>query len=555
MDLETIVKKYALINAIKYNGIANPSSVIGKIINEFPEQKENIKELKKIVDRVVEEVNRLGLEEQKKELRKMGIEKIEEDKKKKEQKMVPLLKVKRSVVLRFAPSPNGPLHLGHARQAVVNWYYRNEYKGIFILRYDDTDPKNKVPLKKAYKWILEDLAWLKIKPDKIYYQSKRLDIYYKYFEKLIKMDKAYVCTCEAEKFRELRKEGRACPCRKLDPKENLKRWRKMLNHKFKEGEAVGRIKTDLQDKNIACRDWPAFRIIDEPKHPLVKDKHVWPLLDFASAIDDHEMGVTHIIRGVDLQSSTYKQRYIYEYFKWKYPIVKLQGKFLLADKVLSTSKIREGIEKGEYTGWDDPRLGTLRAFKKRGFFPEAIINMILEIGPRARDVTITQDYLASFNRKLLDPLANRYFFVPDPIEIVVENLPAKKVKLPLHPDFEERGEREIKVGKRIFIPKEDFLNYRGRVVRLIRLANIKLEYPKSIYLGNENLPYPKIQWVPSKEYVQVKVIMPDYSIVKGVGEINLTKLKPEDRVQFERFGFVKIESVGKNDITCYYIHD
>ncbi len=548
---ELTIKKYCLDNATKYKGKVDENSVLGKIIIDNPEVKKDIKELKKQISKIASKVNKMKLEEQKEELEKLGgiTKRVQEEK-----EMIPLLKVKHDFVVRFAPNPNGPLHIGNARQAVVNWIYRNIYKGDCILRYDDTDPKNKIPMKEAYKWIIEDLDWLGIKPDKLYYSSKRLNIYYKYFEKLLKKGKGYVCTCDRQEFKELREKRQACPCRDLSVKTHLKRFEKMLSHKYKEGEAVARVKTDLEDKNASVRDWPAFRIVDEPKHPLVKGKYVWPLLDFASGIDDHLMGVTHIIRGVDLQLSRNKQLYLYSYFRWRYPIIKLQGKFEVADSDLSKTKIREGIEKGIYTGWDDVRLLTVKSLKRRGFFREAIINMMKEIGPKIRDITISMDYLTSFNRKLLDPLANRYFFVRDPFPIKVINPPKEKnVKIDLHPDYPDRGKRTIPISKTFFISKEDFEMYKGKIVRLIGLYNIRLD-KNSQFLGKQLLPYPKIQWV-SQTNTDMKIAMPDNSIARGKVEQDITELKQKERVQLQRFGFVYLDVVKKDYVYSYYIHD
>lgn len=548
----SFLRRYALANAIKYQGKAESGSVLGKILIEKPEFKKDIKTIKKIIDEMVIEINKMKLDDQKKELESLGG--VVKEKKQMEKDMIPLLKVKYDFVVRFAPNPNGPLHLGNARQAIVNWLYRNLYNGVYILRYDDTDPKNKKPMKEAYKWIIEDLDWLGVKPDKIYQASKRLDIYYDQFGRLVKMDKAYICTCDREYFKKLRERGKACPCRNMTPAAQMKRWEKMLKHGFKEGEAVARVKTDLQDKNVSVRDWPAFRVIDKPEHPFVKGKYVWPLLDFASAIDDHLMGVTHIIRGTDLALSRNKQLYVYGYFKWKYPIIKLQGRFSVSDTELSKSKVREGIENGFYAGWDDVRLATVRAFKRRGFFPEALSNMIKEIGPKIRDVEVSWDYINSFNRKLLDPLANRYFFVEDPVEIHIINPPAdREVKVPLHPDYPDRGSRSLKVSKSFYISKEDFQKYNGKIVRLIGLYNVKLGR-QTQFLGKQVLPYPKIQWVP-KDAITMKVLKSDNTLMKGLVEREITKIKPGERVQLQRICFVFLDVVKNDYVYGYYIHD
>jgi len=159
-------------------------------------------------------------------------------------------------------------------------------------------------------------------------QSSRLRTYYLYAEKLIEINGAYVCTCETEVWKKLVWKQNACPCRVLPVKETMKRWKKMFKG-YKEGEAVYRVKTDLNNKNPALRDWAGFRRIEESKHPFSKEK-VWPLLNFASAIDDHGFSVTHILRGIDLSISDDRQKYLYDYFGWTYPKTIYCGKFLVS---------------------------------------------------------------------------------------------------------------------------------------------------------------------------------------------------------------------------------
>ena len=137
-------------------------------------------------------------------------------------------------------------------------------------------------------------------------------------------------------------------------------------NKYKEGEAVYRVKTDLENPDPAVRDWPGFRIIQKSKHPLDKKSRVWPLLNFASAIDDKEFNITHIVRGIDLRISDDRQGYIYKYFGWKYPTTIYQGKLILKG-TKSKTEIKEKLAAGELDGWDDPRLSTVMAFRKRGF--------------------------------------------------------------------------------------------------------------------------------------------------------------------------------------------
>ena len=178
--MDILIFKYVLENDVKYNGKANPGAILGKILQEKPELKSDIDALMKKIQEIVKKVNLMPVEEQNKELSKLGI--VKSKKHKEEKRKIPDLKnaKKGKVVMRFAPNPNGPLSLGHCRQALWNWLLANKYKGSFILRFDDTDPRVKTPIKEAYSWIKNDLKWLGVKINKAVIQSKRFKIYYKY---------------------------------------------------------------------------------------------------------------------------------------------------------------------------------------------------------------------------------------------------------------------------------------------------------------------------------------------------------------------------------------
>ncbi len=549
-DYKEKIRKYALANAVAHSGTAKSKSVLGKLLAENPEMRKNLLEVKSEVELVVEDVNALALEKQKKELQEIGF--VEKPRKIKEEKVLPDLDVGRTFVMRFAPNPDGSIHIGNARPAILCSEYVKKYNGKFILRFDDTDPKVKVPEKRFYKSIKEDLKWLKIKWDKEIIASKRLNIYYSYAEELIKNSFAYVCTCDQEKWKLLKEKGKSCPCRKNDKKTNMKLWKKMLASNqgkgFKEGEAVLRIKTDMEAKNPAVRDWPAFRIIDKPHHPFSK-KHLWPLYNFASAIDDHLLGVTHILRGQEHATNETKQKYLYDYFKWKYPETIIVGRFSMGDMVMSKSEIKKGIKEHRFTGWDDVRLGTIAALRRRGFQPEAIRQIVLDIGVKPSDVTISFENLAAYNRRLIDKIANRYFFVENPKKIIVKNISKRKVKLKVHPDSKKH--KTIEINNTFYIEKEDYEKYKGLEVRLKDLFNIKLG-EVSKYTGKELKATPKIHWVPSK-YVPVRIFMPGKQI-EGYGELNLLKTKKGEIVQFERFGFVKIEKITKTTVVAVFTH-
>ncbi|AFK23150.1 glutamate--tRNA ligase [Pyrococcus sp. ST04] len=571
MDVERIALKYALINAIEHDGKANPKAVIGKILGENPELRPKAREIVPIVNEVVENVNRMSIDEQIKRLREIYPEYFEKKAEKREEKkgLPPLPKAEKGkVVTRFAPNPDGAFHLGNARAAILSYEYAKMYGGKFILRFDDTDPKVKRPEPIFYEMIIEDLKWLGIEPDEIVYASDRLEIYYTYAEKLIRMGKAYVCTCPPEKFRELRDKGIPCPHRDEPVEVQLERWKKMLNGEYKEGEAVVRIKTDLDHPNPAVRDWPALRIIDNPNHPRTGNKYrVWPLYNFASAIDDHELGVTHIFRGQEHAENETRQRYIYEYLGWEYPVTVHHGRLSIEGVILSKSKTRKGIEEGKYLGWDDPRLGTIRALRRRGILPEAIRELIIEVGLKKSDATISWDNLAAINRKLVDPVANRYFFVADPIPMYVENATEFEAKIPLHPDHPERGYRVLKFSpdKPIYVSKDDLnLLKPGGFVRLKDLFNVEVlevtedsirakfhSYEYEIAKENK---WRMIHWVTEGRPCEVIVPQGDELIIRrGLLEKD-ANVKVDEIVQFERFGFVRIDKIEGEKVIAIFAH-
>jgi len=557
-EVKRLVERCALENAVQHNGRALTKCVVGRLIGLKPELKQHIKEILRVVEKTVNEVNKLSIEEQKERLKGFAAPESEKTESRAEERTLkPLPNAVKGVKLRFAPNPDGALTLGNARPAVLCDEYAKLYNGEFILRFDDTDPKIKVPEKRFYKWVVEDLKWLGVKIDKIVYASKRLKIYYEYAERLIRSGFAYVCTCNALEWRKLRDAREACPCRGLSVEKQLERWDRMLKGAYHEGEAVLRIKTDLAHENPSVRDFAAMRIVDEPAHPLVRNKHLWPLYNFASAIDDYLLNITHVLRGQEHALNTVKQKFIYDYLGWKYPEVIILGRFSLVGMVLSKSRIRAGIEKGEFEGWDDVKLGTLRALRRRGYAPEALRKLIIDMGVTSSDATIAEENLAAYNRKIVDAKANRYFFVGNPVKIYVEGLDKREVRVPLHPDDEKRGYRTLHLHGNsrcaLLIEKRDYERLKNREVRLKHLCNVVLERRASVTGSEVKKGIPIIHWVPLSEKIRVDLLTPN-SVIRGYGEINLMNEAPGSVVQFERVGFARIEKVGKKKLSAVFAH-
>jgi glutamyl-tRNA synthetase len=550
--MEEIFKKHALINAVEHKGKANVQAVLNRSVAEKPELKTRIKEIIRIIQKVVKEVNALSLEEQKEMIEELGIElerKVKEG--------LPELKNAEvgRVVMRLAPFPSGPLHLGNARMVILNDEYVKKYKGKLLLVFDDTiGSAEKSILPEAYQMIEEGLKWLGVEFHEKVYKSDRLEIFYKYGREIIEKGFAYVCTCSEKEIRENRKNGIECLCRRRSIQENLDLWEKMLKGKFKEGEATVRIKTDMKHPNPAFRDRVLFRI-SEREHPRVGKKYkVWPMLEFSWAVDDWLLGVTHILRGKQLVIEDVMEEFIWEKMGWPKKEFIHYGMLKVEEAILSKSETRKMIERGIISGWEDPRTWSLQSLKKRGFQPESIRKFIIKMGLSEADVTVPLEILYAENRKLIDPIANRYMAVISPVCVSVENAPKLfSTEIRMHPDFPERGTRKIPVNtQRIYLEKDDIEKLEGKEVGLINLFSVRID-KKVEFLSNEiSYDIPKIHWV-SEPNVEIKIIMPNGEIKKALAEPSVEELKEGEIVQLYRIGFCRVDKTGKDKV-LYFAH-
>ena len=554
MELEELARKYALKNAVEHDGECNTNAVMGQIFSEG--EFEDKGKVGRAAGKVCAEINQMSLKEQKEE-----IEAYEYEEEEHEHDPIPDLDVgeDEEVVVRFAPNPNGPPHLGHARGMTVNGALKKKYDGKLILRFDDTDPVTKRPMKEAYQMYEEDYEWLGYKPDEVRYSSENFDTYIEYAEKLIEKGKAYVSKASQEEMQKHRREGTASEYRSQSPDKNMKLWNRMRNGGLDEGEAVLKVKTDLDHKNPAVRDFVAFRIIEDPDHPITGDEYrVWPLLDFQGAIEDHIMGTTHIVRGKDLRASTKRQKYVYEYFDWEYPDIMYWGNVRISgfDAPVSSSTLGEMVKEGELDGWDDPRAPTLRALKRRGFRPEAIREYFIEMGVTENDIEASVEGLEKMNTRLIDEESNRAFFVREPAKVKISDLPEDlEAKIPVHPEFSERGNRKhqlsIEDGEiEIYIEESDLSD---GYFRLKGLCNIEVEDGKAEFRSGDHKDALEndanfIHWVP-EDSDEATVRMPTGEDIEGL--VEPVEIEADEVVQFERFGFARKDSEN----VFYFAHE
>ncbi|MHA1244822.1 MAG: glutamate--tRNA ligase family protein, partial [Candidatus Heimdallarchaeota archaeon] len=443
----------------------------------------------------------------------------------------------------------------------------------------------------------EALEWLGLQPDRVVIVSNDMDIFYEKAEFLIKNNHAYTCTCNVEKMRDLRNQELHCEHVSKTIAETTKDWKKMLAGEYDEGAIVLRLRGDMKNKNAVMRD-PAIFAIRKSEHCLQGTKYAtWPLYDFAVAIEDKICGITHVGRSAEFDTRIEFQNKVRELLGLiPHPNIFHFARYNVIGSPASKRKIKPLVLEGKVEGWDDIRLVTIKGLKKRGILPETIKQIAKEAGMTTQPTNIDWTVISSTNRKLIDKQANRYFFVDDPVVVFVKNAPADKVcNLPYHPDFADRGTRKIQLGKLFLIAKSDYKALKkDQEFRLKDLYNVKLvkkkidlleldleinteqkellsqisEHAIVEYTDKKLKPGLKIQWtlaepkaiiavdvkVPGILFVDGKYNKNSMKIVSGYGEKAVAKLKVDDIVQFERFGFVRIDKIVKNKIFVNRAH-
>lgn len=584
-DLEGVrllARKLALLNATKHAGKAQIGPVVGKILTEKSDLRSSAKDLTSLIAGVVDEVNSLTHEEQLKEIEQNWPDLLKVEKVKQEKVLPPLPNVDsyKTIVTRFSPNPDCVLHLGSVRAIILSHDYARMYNGRFILRFEDTDPRLKRSSLQFYDMIREDLNWLECRWDEEYIQSDRVPTYYEYAKRLVEAGGAYICTCNKDLFTSNVSQGKPCPCRDLPVSDQIARWEKMTSGGYDEGEAVVRIRTDLKHPNPAVRDWPALRVIDPEKnpHPRVGAKyHVWPLYNFAAGIDDHLMGITHIIRGKEHYTNTVRQKYMYEYLGWHYPEAIHYGRLKVIGAELSKSKILKSLSEGLVQDFDDPRLATLVALRRRGITPECLRKVVVDIGSRPVDATLSWDNIYAYNRKIVDSTSNRYFYVENPIPLQVTGVKREYVSTPpLHPNHPENT-RKINVKPengtaRLVIAKSDQkLVSQNKVVRLMELFNVEIlkidgasceaRLHSETHEESRKFNAPLIHWLPEDGSIHANVIMPTVNALPtpnvsvGLAEPMLSNETVGKIVQLTRFGFARVDEAGRESIRLYFAHE
>jgi len=370
----------------------------------------------------------------------------------------------KAIQTRFPPEPNGYLHIGHTKAMCIDFGIAEKYGGKCNLRFDDTNPEKED--EHFVNAIMEDIKWMGFDfGDRVYYGSDYFDKIYEYAVQLIKKGLAYVDDLSAEEIREYRgtltEPGKESPWRNRSIEENLDLFERMKNGEFESGEKVLRAKIDMASPNINLRDPVIYRIKKDPHHRTGNKWCIYPMYDFAHPLQDAIEGVTHSLCSIEFTNNRPLYEWVLE--KLEIPNPPRQYEFArlnITHTVLSKRRLRELVEGGYVSGWDDPRMPTIRGMRRRGYTPEAIRNFIDLIGISRTNSVVDWSLLEHCVRDHLNKVADRRMAVLRPVKVVIENYPDDQVEefeVENNPEDPSKGMRKVPFSREIYIEEDDFM--------------------------------------------------------------------------------------------------
>lgn len=370
----------------------------------------------------------------------------------------------KKIVTRFPPEPNGYLHIGHAKSIILNSGIAKKYNGTFNLRFDDTNPtKEKSEFVES---ILEDVKWLGADfGDHVYYASDYFDAMYESAIKLIKKGKAFVCDLSADEIREyrgtLKEPGKESPYRNRSIEENLDLFERMKNGEFPDGSKVLRAKIDMASPNINMRDPVIYRIARMTHHNTGDKWCIYPMYDFAHPIEDAVEGVTHSLCTLEFEDHRPLYDWVVKELEFEEPPKQIEfAKLYLQNVITGKRYIKKLVEDGAVDGWDDPRLVSISALRRKGVTPEAI-RMFIELSGISKANSVSDMAMLEYCiREDLRMKAKRMMAVIDPIKLIIDNYPEDQTELldvDNNQENEELGVRQVSFSKELYIEREDFM--------------------------------------------------------------------------------------------------
>ncbi len=369
-----------------------------------------------------------------------------------------------TICTRFPPEPNGYLHIGHAKSILLNYGLSQEYNGKFNLRFDDTNPtKEKIEFVESIK---ADVHWLGADwEDRLFFASNYFGEMYEAAVKLIKKGKAFVCDLTAEEMREYRgtltEPGKNSPYRDRSIEENLNLFERMKNGEFEDGTKVLRAKIDMASPNMNMRDPVIYRVAHMTHHNTGDAWCIYPMYDFAHPIEDAIEGVTHSICTLEFEDHRPLYDWVVNELEYEFPPKQIEfAKLYLTNVVTGKRYIKRLVEQGIVDGWDDPRLVSIAALRRRGFTPEAIKMFVELCGVSKANSSVDYAMLEYCIREDLKLKRSRVMAILDPLKVIIDNYPEgqmEELEAPNNMENEELGTRMLPFGKELYIEKEDFM--------------------------------------------------------------------------------------------------
>lgn len=368
------------------------------------------------------------------------------------------------ICTRFPPEPNGYLHIGHAKSILLNYGLAKQYNGVFHMRFDDTNPtKEKTEFVDS---ILKDIQWLGADwGEHLYFASNYFDKMYEGAVKLIKKGKAFVCELTSEQIKEYRgtfeQPGKESPYRNRSIEENLALFERMKNGEFEDGSIVLRAKIDMASPNINMRDPVIYRVAHLHHHNTGDKWCIYPMYDFAHPIEDAEEHVTHSICTLEFEDHRPLYDWVLRELEYPQPPQQIEfAKLYLKNVVTGKRYIKKLVEEGTVDGWDDPRLVSIAALRRRGFTPESIQKFVELCGVAKANSSVDYAMLEYCIREDLKLKAARVMAIVDPIKLVIDNYPEGQSEILVAPNNQENeamGNREITFSRELYIEREDFM--------------------------------------------------------------------------------------------------
>ena len=458
-----------------------------------------------------------------------------------------------TICTRFPPEPNGYLHIGHAKSILLNYGLSQEYNGKFNLRFDDTNPtKEKIEFVES---IQADVKWLGADwEDRLFFASNYFDQMYEAAIKLIKKGKAFVCDLTAEQIREYRgtltEPGKNSPYRDRSVEENLDLFERMKNGEFEDGTKVLRAKIDMASPNINMRDPVIYRVAHMTHHNTGDKWCIYPMYDFAHPIEDAIEGVTHSICTLEFEDHRPLYDWVVRELEYQYPPKQIEfAKLYLTNVVTGKRYIKRLVEEGIVDGWDDPRLVSIAALRRRGFTPESIKMFVELCGVSKANSSVDYAMLEYCIREDLKLKRSRVMAILDPVKLIIDNYPEgqiEELEAPNNMENETLGTRKVPFGKELYIEREDFMVeppkkykrlYPGNEVRLMNayfvtctgcvkdadgnVIEVHCTYDPATRGGNADRKVKgTIHWVSAKEAVKAVVRLYENIIDEEKGVYN-----------------------------------